>query len=121
MPPKSASFSDVRRIVLGFPGVEETTVHGAPSFKYRKKLLAWVPADKSAEPDSIAVRIPLAERAELMAGAPRIYYITQHYAAYPTVLARLRHLQPDALQDLLNTAWNFLKIKPAVSSRNSRY
>jgi hypothetical protein len=46
---------------------------------------------------SLVVRISLEERAELIAAAPDIYYVTDHYLGYPGVLVRLSRVTPERL------------------------
>jgi hypothetical protein len=74
---------------------------------------------KSAEPGSLAVRIDFDHRAELIATAPEIYYVTDHYINYPTVLVRLQHIEREALKDLLRVAWSSLKLKSPAKKRIS--
>jgi hypothetical protein len=108
MPGKKIDFDAVRRIALGLPDVEESTTYRSPSFKVRGKLLACIAVHRSAEPDSLAVRIDFDRRAELIADAPDVYYLTDHYVNYPCVLVRLSRVRPDALRDLLRAAWRFV-------------
>jgi hypothetical protein len=107
MPRNKIGFDTVRRIGLGFAGVEESTIYGSPALKVRGKLLACIPTHRSAEPNSLAVSVDFDQRAELMATAPDVYYLQDHYVNYPVVLVRLSHVHPDALPDLLNMAWRF--------------
>src|SRR5215472_10936066 len=58
------SFDTVRKIGLALPGVETSTAYGSPALKVRGKLLACVPAHRSAEPCSLAVRVGFDDRAE---------------------------------------------------------
>jgi hypothetical protein len=111
MPRKTIDFNTVRKLARDFGEVEESTIHGAASLKVRGKLLSCIPVHASAEPGSLAVRIDFEHRAELIAAAPDVYYVTDHYANYPTVLVRLSHIQPDALKDLLGRAWSFVTAK----------
>jgi hypothetical protein len=37
------------------------------------------PANRSAEPASLVVRVDFDDRAELLAAAPDVYYVTDHY------------------------------------------
>jgi len=105
---KKIDFDTVRSIALGMPDVEDSTIYRSPALKVRGKLLACIPVNKSAEPDSIAVRIDFARRAELITAAPDVFYLTDHYVNYPVVLVRLSRIHPDALRDLLGTAWHFV-------------
>ena len=113
-------FETVRRIGLGLSGVEESTAYRSPALKVRGKLLACIPVHKSAEPDSLVVCIDFEQRAELLAAAPDTYYLTDHYANYPSVLVRLSRIHPDALRDLLGTAWRFVCANNPVRKRSTR-
>lgn len=104
-------FGTVRRIARDLPDVEESTIHGSPALKVRGKLLACIPVHKSAEPDSLAVRIDFERRENLLMTAPHIYYLTDHYQNYPAVLVRLSRIDPRALRDLLQTSWQFVSSK----------
>ncbi len=101
-------FDTVRSIGLALPGVEESTAYGFPALKIHGKLLACVPAHRSAEPGSLVVRVDFEDRAELLAAAPDVYYVTDHYADYNAVLVRLSRVNPDVLRDLLGIAHKFV-------------
>ena len=45
---------------------------------------------------------------ELLAAAPDIYYVTDHYLGYSAVLVRLSRVSPDILRDLLGMAHRFV-------------
>jgi hypothetical protein len=105
---KKTDFDVVRALALALPDVEESTIHGAPSLKVRGRLLTCPAIHRSAEPNTLAVRIAIEQRAELMAADPTVYYVTDHYVNYPTVLVRLSRIQPDSLRDLLGMAWHFV-------------
>lgn len=98
MPRRAITFDIVRKIGLALPGVEESTAYGSPALKVRGKLLACIPAHRSAEPGSLVVSVDFNDRAELLAGAPDIYYVTDHYIPYESVLVRL-----SKLDDLIET------------------
>jgi len=105
---KALDFDDVRKIAQALPDVEESTIHGAPCLKKHSKLLTCPAIHRSAEPNTLAVRIGFDERAELMAAEPAVYYVTDHYVNYPTVLVRLSRIHRDALKDLLDAARLFV-------------
>jgi len=111
MPRKKIDFDTVRRIGLGFSGVEESTMYGSPALKFRGKLLTCIPTHKSAEPGSLALSVDFDRRAELIATAPDVYYLPDHYVNYPVVLVRLSRIHSDALPDLLGMAWRFASSK----------
>jgi len=102
---RQTSFEDVRAIGRDLPGVEESTMYGAPALKVRGKLLACMASHKSAEPGSLVVLVGFEERDALIADDPRTYYIKPHYLDYPSVLVRLAIIDREALRDLLRGAW----------------
>lgn len=117
MPNAKTSFDLVRKIALRLPEVEESAAYGSPALKVRGKLLACIAIHKSAEPGSLVVRVDFDRRTELIETAPDVYYLTDHYVNYPSVLVRLSRIQPDALRDLLGMAWSFVTKE---SSRGKR-
>ena len=107
MAKKTKGFDVVLEAARALPDVEPSRTWGTPALKVRGKLLACQAIHKSAEPNSIVVKIGMDQRAELIAAEPDVYYITDHYVNYPTVLVRLSRINGDALRDLLGMAWRF--------------
>lgn len=120
MPRTKINFDAVRTIALGLADVDESTMYGSPAFKVRGELLTCIAINKSAEPNTLAVRIDFDSRAELIAAAPDVYYLTDHYVNYPVVLVRLSRIQIDALRDLLGMAWRFATAKTLARKRTVR-
>jgi hypothetical protein len=116
MPRSNINFDTVRNIGLTLPGVEESTAYGFPALKVRGKLLACVPASRSAEPGSLVVRVDFDDRSELLAADPDVYYVTDHYVGYNAVLVRVSRVNPDMLRDLLGMAYKFVTRKAAPRS-----
>jgi hypothetical protein len=116
MPRSTINFETVRNIGLALPGVEESTAYGLPALKIHGELLACVPANRSAEPASLVVRMNLEDRAELLAAAPDVYYVTNHYTNYTAVLVRLSRVSPGVLRDLLGMAHKFVTRNAAAGS-----
>ena len=108
MPRRRMTFETVRRIGLTLPGTEEGTAYGSPALTVGGKMFACVPTHRSAEPDSLAVRVSFDQRDELLSAEPDTYYVTDHYVDYPAVLVRLGKAHPDALRDLLRMAHRFV-------------
>ena len=104
-------FHTVREIDLRLPGVEESMAWGSPALKVRGHWLAVIPTHKSAEPNSLAVRVDFEQRTELLESAPEIYYLKDHYQNYPVVLVRLARIRRDALEGLLRMAWRVATAK----------
>ena len=124
MPKSTINFDTVRKIGLALPSVEEGTAYGAPALKVRGKLMACVPTHRTAEPGSLAIRVGFDDRAELLAAAPDVYYVTDHYVGYSAVLVRLSRVTPAVLRDLLGMAHKFVTAQearrcPSQSQRKS--
>jgi len=117
MPGKRIDFDVVRKIALALPGVEESSLHGAPSLKLAGRLLTSPAIHHSAKPNSIVVRIGFEQRAELLTAAPSIYYVTAHYLKHPAVLVRLDQIDHRALKVLLDRAWQFASSKVKRNTR----
>jgi len=120
MPRRTIDFETVRKIGLALPGVDYSTMRGVPALKVQGKLLACTPLNRSAEPDSLAVRVDFDDRADLLAEQPDVYYVTDHYVAYNMVLVRLSRVGPDVLKDLLGMAHKFVTRKAARRSLAQR-
>jgi hypothetical protein len=98
---RGSTYDDVRNAALKLPNVEESTSYGTPALKVKAKLLVRL----REEGDVIVVKMPFDLRTELMEGDPKTYFITDHYAAHEWILVRLARLNPEALPDLLRTAY----------------
>ena len=91
------------------PDVEQTTSWGAPSLKVHGRMMACKAINQQAEPNTLAVCIPIPQRDELITADPATYYLKPHYEGYPCVLVRLSQIHPDALRDLLRMGWEFAR------------
>lgn len=120
MATRAIDFATVRKIGLEFPGVEESTAYGSPALKVRGKLMACIPTHRSAEPGSLVVCVDFADRTALLAEAPEVYYVTDHYVEHPTVLVRLSRLSPAVLRDLLGIAHKFATSRGKAAGRKRR-
>jgi len=114
--------ADAIRIGRSFPNVEETTSWGAPALKVCGQLMACVPTNKAAEPNSFLIRMDRRERPALLAEASDLYYAPDHYLGYDGVLVRLARCTPELMHDLLAMAHKFAARKPVrPRQRNQRY
>jgi hypothetical protein len=106
------SFATVRNVGLALPGVEATTRYdGSPVLKVDGCFMAGLATHRSAEPETLVVRMGLEERECLLEDAPDTYYVTDYYRNYPLVLVRLSRLDRDALHDLLSVSWRLTVAK----------
>ena len=102
--PQRSAFDAVRAIGRTLPDVEETTTWGAPTLKVRGKMFVCMATHKSAEPNTLVVRMAFDQRDALVAEDPQTYYLKEHYIGYPCVLVRLSKVNTDALRDLVTSA-----------------
>jgi hypothetical protein len=119
MPGKAEGFDRVRRLGLRLPGAETGTVYGSPALTVGGKMFACIAIHRSAEPNTLAVRLDFDRRDEMIAEDPDTYYLTEHYVDYPAVLVRLARIPDDALSDLLRIGWEFIS-KRATRTRPRR-
>lgn len=117
----TVTFDTVKKIALALPGVEESTAYGSPALKVDGELLACIAINRSAEPGTLVIRIANEDRAELLAADPDVYYMTDHYVNYPSVLVRLARIKPHVLRDLLGMAHKFVtRAGPRAPARKRR-
>jgi hypothetical protein len=111
MAKSKVTFDTVRKIAGTLAGTEEATAYGSPSIKVNGTLMAGIPVNKAAEPNSLFVRIDFDQRDAMIEEAPETYYIKDHYAPYPSVLVRLSAISEAELRDLLHASWRFVTSK----------
>jgi hypothetical protein len=100
-----SGFAGVAAIGLTFDEVEAAIRYdGAPVLKAGGTFMAAIASHPSAEPNSLVVRSDFDDRDLLIEDAPETYYVTDYYAKYPLVLARLDQLTDAALRDLLSVS-----------------
>jgi len=114
---KRSGFDAAIAIGRTLPDVEVTTTWGAPALKVRGKMFACVAINKSAEPNSMVVRMDTAQRDLLIEEDPATYYLTDHYIDYPCVLVRMSRVSPDALRDLLQGAHRFVSTRRRTTKK----
>jgi hypothetical protein len=106
---RKSTFRRVEAIGSKLPDVEVATSWGSPALKVRGTMFVCMAIHKSAEPNSLVVRMDVAQRDALIEEEPGTYYVTDHYVPYPCVLVRLSAVHPDALRDLVQTAYRFVE------------
>ena len=106
------SFDTVGAVGLLLPGVQVTTRYdGSPVLKLDGCFMAGLASHRSAEPNTLVVRVSLEERELLLDEAPGTYYVTDDYRRHPVVLVRLSQIDRDALHDLLSVSWRLTSAK----------
>jgi hypothetical protein len=115
----SDAFDRVRVVGLTLPDVEAATKYdGSPVLKLGGCFMAGLATHRSAEPDTLVVRIGFEERQWFLEDAPETYYLTDYYRKHPVVLVRLARVDRDVLRDLLSISWRMtaLKVKSPLST-----
>jgi hypothetical protein len=105
------TFDDVRTLALGWPEVEDGACYGTPALKVRKRLLVRLREDNDT---LVMFGVPRDERDMLIEAHPEVFYFTDHYRDYPTVLIRLSKTRRGAVEPLLRRRWRALATKAAV-------
>lgn len=114
---KSTSFSRVEKYGVRLPGVEVSTYFGTPALKLDGQMIACMASHKSAEPNTLVVRVDFLERDLRIANEPDVYYVKPHYVNYPCVLTRLSQVSDAALRDLLESGYRFVAKKKTSRAR----
>jgi len=109
MPTQAVDFETVRSIGAALTDVKDASSSRGTALKLKGKLLACKAINKSAEPNSLMVRISLDRREALLAQNADTYYLTDHYRPYPAILVRLSRIRRPALEDLLTESWEFVR------------
>jgi len=107
----TATFDRVQKLGLKLSGVVVDTYFGKPALKLDGQMLACMASHKSAEPNTLVVRIDFFERDLRVANEPDIYYLKPHYVDYACVLTRLARIDDEALGELLDSGWRFISKK----------
>lgn len=106
------TYETVRRVALTLPGVEDGTSYGTAALKVRGKLFVRLKEDG----ETIVLRCGAFDRAHLLATAPDVFFLTDHYRDYPWVLVRLTALPAARLPELVTEAWRLVAPKKLVAS-----
>ena len=109
MPRQAVDFEAVRSIGASLPDVKDASSTRGTALKIGRQLMACKAIHKSAEPDSLMVRISFKRRDELLEQNTKAYYLTDHYEPYPAILVRLPRISRTSLKELLAESWEFVR------------
>ena len=99
---------------MSFEGATEGPYFGKPAIFVAEKFLTRVHTKEEA----VVLNIGSMEMRDVMLEAePKLFYITDHYRAWPTVLARLGALDKKALKELLGARLARVQEKAAKKRR----
>ena len=91
----------IRKLALALPGVVEGVCFGTPAFYVKKKLMLRMWPDGKV----LVSRCPLDERAQLMAERPDLFFVTDHYRNYTSILINLVTVDRKTLARMIERAW----------------
>jgi hypothetical protein len=110
-------YATLRELALSLPDVVDSATLRGVAYKARGRLLACKAIHRSAEPETLMVRVGAADRDRLIEAEPERYYLTAHYMAHESVLVRLTSIDRRGLQALLQLAWKFVTTTSAKARR----
>jgi hypothetical protein len=106
-----------QRLLLSLPGVERGSSYGFPAFKIGGDFLARLRDDDTV----LVVQIgSFEDRDYLLAREPDVFFTTDHYRSYPTVLIRLALVRERTLREILEDACGRLVARPKPRPRPRR-
>ena len=97
--PEEGYLSFIRKTMLPLPGVTEGICFRTAAFYVSKKLLARIKEDG----ETLMVYTP--DRDEWMSRDSIVFFITEHYRNYPSVLVNLSKVKSRDLVKILKEAW----------------
>lgn len=98
------SFTEVSKLGRALCGVTESTSYGTPALKVDGKLLARLKEDG----ETLVLRMDFVNRDLLLRAEPDLFFLTDHYLNYPSILLRLTRVTPTRLAELLEDAWRLV-------------
>ena len=107
------SKAQVKKIVLSFPGAEEGTSYGYPSYKVAGKFFTRL----RDEDDSLVMAVgSIDERDMLLEAEPSVFHITDHYRNYSYVLVRIAKIDEKTLRGMLERRWREIAPKKLMAN-----
>jgi len=98
------SFADVSKVGRALPGVIESTSYGTPALKVGGKLLVRLKEDG----ETLVLRMDFVNRDLLLRAEPDLFFLTDHYLNYPSILLRLTRVTRPRLKELLEDSWRLV-------------
>lgn len=89
------------RLACALPGTQLAPHHGKPWVKVAGKALAG----PCRYPDTLAVHCPLELKQALVEARPNLFYDTDHFRGWPSILVRMSAIDDETLKDRLEAAW----------------
>lgn len=112
------SEAEIRRVALSLPGAyERASYDGAPSFRTKPRMFAWIRDD----PRALVLHVASIEDKEsLIAAGPEVYFTTAHYDGYPAVLARIEAITDAEMTEMITESYRLRAPKTLVRELDER-
>ena len=94
------AFAKLIEAAQGLPEIEQGMSYGTPAIKVRKKLLSRV-----KDADTVVMMCRIEEKELLMEAAPDLYFQTDHYKGWPSMLVRIHVIPAKELRKRLERAF----------------
>ena len=108
---RGITFAQVMKMALAFPGVEARSSYGTPGIYVAKKFMA-----RLREPDVLVLKpVEDDEQRFLMGTQPDVFFLTDHYRGYPTILIRLSKAHSKQMRELIEQSWRRMAPKKLVA------
>jgi hypothetical protein len=114
--PLKRLWEQVCALALEYPGVEAGESYRTPAIKVKGRFLARLRTEAEG---ALAIRCDFVDRQILLQAAPEVFFITDHYRAYPMILVRLDRIGRAELASLLERAWRFVAPAKLVEAFDS--
>jgi hypothetical protein len=96
----------------GLPGVDVGTSYGTRALRVKGKFLARFREDN----ESLVVKVHMVERDHMLQADPAVFFITDHYLDYPSILIHLSKVKRTVLRELIEHAWRRAAPKRLVAT-----
>ncbi len=108
---RGVTFEQVTKLALALPGVEARSSYGTPGIYVVKKFMA-----RLREPGVMVLKpIEGDEQRFLMGTQPDVFFLTDHYRGYPTILIRLSKADREQMRELIEQSWRRLAPKKLIA------
>ena len=111
---RGVSFSEVSELGKALPAVTESTSYGTPALKVDGKLLARLKEDG----ETLVLRMDFMNRDLLLRAEPDLFFLTDHYLNYPSILLRLKEVTRKRMAELLEDAWRLVAPRRLVDQHS---
>ncbi len=112
------TLEEMRQIALSFPGAEEGSSYGKPSFLVNKKFFTRL---RREDASLVLLEVSFDEREMLIEAEPATFHSTPHYKDYPCVLARMESLHPGSFRAFLERRWRKIAPRKAVKEWDNSF